>query len=134
VHDFIFSDNTTTPPADLRNPPDPNFLNPRIQITGLVLMMIAVIFSIFCAAWTFWFRLHRIVTASQPIFLYLLCFGCCLFSLAIVFISFDERSGFTRNQLGTNCMASVWFLCLGHLLIYGALFTKVRRVGQCIWC
>jgi len=92
--------------------------------------MIAVIFSIFCAAWTFWFRLHRIVTASQPIFLYLLCFGCCLFSLAIVFISFDERSGFTRNQLGTNCMASVWFLCLGHLLIYGALFTKLWRINK----
>jgi len=128
VHDFVFNNNTTKPPADLQ--PDENCISPYAQIAGLVLMMIAIMFSFFCAAWTFWFRLHRIVTASQPIFLYLLCFGCCLFSLAIFFISFDESSGFTIDQLGTNCMASVWFLCLGHLLIYGALFTKLWRINK----
>jgi len=105
-------------------------LNSSAMTFGIVLMLIAVIFSICCGAWVFWFRLHRIVTASQPIFLYLLCFGCGLFSLSIFFISFDEGSGYIPDHLGVYCMASIWCVCLGHLLIYGALFTKLWRINK----
>lgn len=56
--------------------------------------------------------------------------GVAYFRCRFFFISFDEGSGYTKDRLGVYCMASIWCVCLGHLLIYGALFTKLWRINK----
>eukprot|EP00466_Bigelowiella_natans_P006631 jgi/Bigna1/84266/fgenesh1_pg.128_\ len=102
------------------------------QYFCIVLVAIAVAISLFCAAWTYQNRELKIVVASQPIFLYILCLGCGVSSIAILFVGLDDdpNYGISARNLDFTCNAFLWVHTLGFNLTISALFTKMFRVKQ----
>jgi gamma-aminobutyric acid type B receptor len=89
-----------------------------------------MLFALATVVWVFIHRKHKVLTAAQPYFLYLLCFGAIVEASAILPISFDESYGWSTEQLSSACMATPWLLSLGFIVTYGALFAKLWRVNR----
>jgi hypothetical protein len=126
---FVFADGTTTGPP-LRSMPEQNYLSPGLQIMGLTLMSTAIFLAILSMLWVFIQRNHRVLLASQPIFLYIISFGCIVQASTIFVLSFDESFGWSEEALSAACMAIPWLYTLGHIFIYGALACKLYRVNK----
>lgn len=127
---FVYSDGRTVPPDLLRDQPEQNYLSRGLKILGLTLMSLSIFLAIVSAIWVCACRKHRVLKASQPYFLYLVCFGAVVQSSAVLTISFDESYSKSQDQLSKACMATPWLLALGHTIIYGSLFTKMWRVHE----
>ena len=127
---FVYADGTNSPPALLRDEADMNFLSPSIRAFGLTLMAIGLVSVFLCTLWVYLYQDHSVVIAAQPLLLYSLCLGSTMVTLAILMSSYDESYIDDEETLSRLCNASVWLDSLGHMIAYGALFTKVRST----WC
>jgi hypothetical protein len=127
---FIFSDGTTDEPMPLRTTYDAHYLSNGIQMAGFVLAALALMLVIASGIWVFLLRQTRLVKASQPTFLYLLCFGAALVAPSVVFISFDEDKGVSEQVLSSLCSAFPWCFVIGFLTMYCALFCKLWRLNK----
>jgi len=129
LDDFVFRDGTTTGPL-LRSTPDQNYLPASLRAFGLALMGISILASVLTSLWVYKKRKHRVLRASQPLFLHLICFGTLLQGASILTISFDESTGWSSKGLDMACMATPWLLVLGFIIVYGSLWTKMNRVNN----
>jgi gamma-aminobutyric acid type B receptor len=127
---IIYADGRDVPPDLLRKEPEQNHLTPGVRAVGFALMGIAILTAVAAVVWVFLHRKHRIVVAAQPYFLYELCGGAIISASTIFAISFDESYGWSDQQLGRACMATPWLLSLGHIITYGALFSKLWRINK----
>jgi 7 transmembrane sweet-taste receptor of 3 GCPR/Receptor family ligand binding region len=127
---FIFADGRDVPPLLLRDTPNQNYLSASVRIMGLVLMGLVMVPALVFGTWTYVRRKHRLVIASQPIFLHVLCFGAIVFAHAIVTVSLDESFGFTQEDLNRACQTTPWLVSVGHTIMNGAIFSKLSRVHQ----
>jgi len=130
LQEIIYRDGRTIPPDLLRDAPEQNFLTPALQVTGLTMMACAIFSALLCAAWIYICREHRILKASQPPFLIVVCFGTLLQASTIFPLSFDESDGWSDQSLDRKCMAVPWLFALGTMLVYGALFAKLWRLDR----
>jgi hypothetical protein len=130
VFGTIYADGRAVPPDLLRDEPEQNYLSRGLQIFGFILLGIAWLLATVSAIWVYTYRKHRIVKAAQPYFLYVICLGASVSVSGILMISFDESNGCTEEQLGRACMATPWLACLGHIITYGALFSKLWRINR----
>lgn len=128
--DFIFYDGTPNEPMPRRKTFKPNYLSSGVQITGLILCGLAFLLSFLSGFWVFAYRQKKIVKASQPEFLYLLCFGAALVGITSVFSSFDEEKGISEEQLSKFCQVSPFLFVIGYLAMYCALFSKLWRLSR----
>jgi len=106
--EFIFYDGSTTEPLPKRAVFDGNFHSKSVQVAGLFISSLAVFLAIASAIWIYINRKERAVTASQPEFLYALCFGAALVAASLIFVSFDESDGFSESCLSSMCAAFPW--------------------------
>lgn len=123
---FVYADGTTNPPELLRDEPEMNYLSPSARVFGLALAAVALGLVFICALWVYFYRNHTVVIAAQPLLLYSLCLGSTMLTLAIIMSSFDESHGPDEDTLSRMCNANLWLDSLGHIIAFGALFTKVR--------
>jgi hypothetical protein len=136
VKEFVYSDNSTVPPAQL--PPvqvDYHHISSPVRAICLSLAGLAML-----TACTFWFYFgylhsdHRVVRASQPVFLGMICFGCILLASTIIPLSFDDSNA---SGIGTDaaCIFRYWLCPIGFCIIFSALFSKLWRVNRvsCQW-
>jgi hypothetical protein len=130
VAPFIFADGSFTAPVLLRETPEQNYLSSGLRIFGFCMCGVAVLLVLTSAVWVHINRKERIVRAAQPFFLYVIHAGSFLLCWAIVTISFDESYGTSVEMLGRLCTITPWIVTLGIIFIYGALFAKVRTVGE----
>jgi hypothetical protein len=122
---YRYADGTTRAPILLRDIPTQNYLPFGAKIFGFLLLGVALAMCLCHAIWIFVNRKHRVLTASQPIFLYQLCFGSALVVASILPISFDESSGWSESQLSAGCKTIPWLIMMGHVIQYMAIFSKV---------
>lgn len=122
---FVYADGTEEPPALLRDEPEQNFLKSSSRIFGLVLLGIAWSVCIGNTVWIAVNRKHRVLTASQPLFLYQLALGSAVVVAAIFPLSFDESYGWSEEMLASACTSLPWLIVTGHVMQYMALFAKV---------
>lgn len=127
---LTYANGLTTPPELLRDAPEQNYLSKGFQIFGLALMAINVTSALACLVWVLLHWNCRVVRAAQPYFLVLLLLGAAVSSLCILGHSFDENSGFSTETLDKLCMMGPWLATVGHLVTYGALFTKLWRINK----
>jgi gamma-aminobutyric acid type B receptor len=127
---FVYRDDRTVPPDLLRDTPEQNYLSQGLRVFGLTLMSFAMFLAVVCFLWIYWKREHHVLRASQPHFLYVICFGAFAQAWAIFTISFDESEGWTPSQLSKACMATPWLVSLGHIIVHGTLFAKMWRVHK----
>mmetsp|Transcript_35376 Transcript_35376/g.77559 ORF Transcript_35376/g.77559 Transcript_35376/m.77559 type:complete len:920 (-) Transcript_35376:49-2808(-) len=134
---FIYSGNTgdelgstTIPPRDL---PPPNttlvHLSPAAKGVAFSLCALGLLASTFCFAFTMSKRRHRIIRASQPEFLALVCAGCFLMASAIIPLSIDNTVA-SDHGCSIACMARFWLVSCGFCLTFSALFSKLWRINR----
>ena len=75
--------------------------------------------------WTFINKDKKIVKASQPFFLYLICLGCFISSCTIIPLMIDDRE---VDDPSASCMSFPWLYGIGFALTFSSLFAKIIRV------
>merc|ERR1711865_538965 len=99
---FVFNDGTTQPPPeiqqwDLQTSPYLT-LGYGVKVVGSILTIIPVFLALACALWTYRNRENRIVCASQPFFLYLICGGTIILAFSIIPYLFDLNGSFSQGE------------------------------------
>lgn len=111
-------------------PVDYNYLT-NIRPAGLTMCALALALALVCGVWTQLHRKHRVVLASQPFFLRLICIGCFIMASAIIPLSIDDSIA-SNEGCSKSCMAFPWLLSIGFTTTFAALFSKVWRLNQVI--
>jgi hypothetical protein len=114
----------------LRYSASQNFLTVGVRFVGLFFMSCAIFLSIVAALWVFLCGESRVVRASQPFFLFLICLGTAIESSTVFLISVDESYGWSQDGLSAACVGLPWFFVTAHIMVYGALATKLWRVHR----
>ena len=128
--DFLFFDGTSDPPMTLRTVFEENYLPRSLMIFGLVMMSIALLIALGSGIWVIRNRRRSIVRAAQPEFIHCICIGSSLVALSIIFISFDESYGWSKDQLSAACATFPWLFVVGYLVMYCAVYCKLLRVRK----
>mmetsp|Transcript_5779 Transcript_5779/g.14431 ORF Transcript_5779/g.14431 Transcript_5779/m.14431 type:complete len:1212 (-) Transcript_5779:165-3800(-) len=137
---FLFADGTPLPPKLLRDPPEQNYLSFGWRVAGLTLMSISIFLTVLVTCLVIYYQFESIICHNQPFFLYIILLGTALLTFSIFFLSFDEAAlGLAPEDpkpefLDTACAFFPWFLSLGVILIYGALFMKLWRINRVLQC
>jgi hypothetical protein len=127
-NDFIFADNTTTPPASLPEVDlDFNYIGHAARACGYVLMAIAMLLSIISLLWLVYYRDEAVVNSSQPICLMMVSAGAFIMASTIIPLSLEETI-VDETGLDKACMAGPWLYVMGTCVALSALLAKTRGV------
>ena len=105
-----------------------NYLG-NITILGYTAFLVVGILSIGFGAWTFANRKKRVIMASQPMFLYLICAGVFIFASSIIALGIDDEDHSLRG-CDIACMFAPWLVSVGFVLTFSALFSKTWRINK----
>jgi len=100
-----------------------------LSIFGFLLSAMTMATSVACAIWVMLKSSCVIIRASQPFFLYLVCFGTFIMGASLIPLSIDDSLASTR-VCDAACMAFPWTLALGFSITFAALFSKVWRINR----
>ena len=78
-----------------------------------------------------WVKFHcqvRLVSASQPPFLIMICFGMFVMALIILFLGIDDEIA-TVRMCDFACMAGPWLIALGFTFTFSASLSKIWRIN-----
>mmetsp|Transcript_29715 Transcript_29715/g.52156 ORF Transcript_29715/g.52156 Transcript_29715/m.52156 type:complete len:809 (-) Transcript_29715:304-2730(-) len=114
-------------PQSCRPDENYNYLPTFVSIMGTTVFSINVLTATLCAIWVFVNRKEKVVLASQPDFLYLVCLGCLISSVPLLFIGRDDQH-YSSTTLTNMCQATVWFYSVGFALSITSLMAKTMRV------
>jgi len=112
-----------------------NYLSPGMRAGGLVMCVLVLLQALGFSAWTLKLArmsgpASRVVKASQPLFLYIICAGAFIMGLSIIPLSVDSGTcGESGAGCDVACASFPWLLCLGFTAIFSALFTKTHRIN-----
>mmetsp|Transcript_11900 Transcript_11900/g.17898 ORF Transcript_11900/g.17898 Transcript_11900/m.17898 type:complete len:949 (+) Transcript_11900:121-2967(+) len=100
-----------------------------LRYSGWALSGIAIICSLYFALWTFKNRNVRVVRASQPSFLIMVCVGVFIMSTSIIPMGFDDV---IASQEGNDiaCAVQPWLYSVGFVIAFSALFSKTWRINK----
>ena len=127
---FVYADGSATPLDDLPDVGlDPNYLGSGWRVSGWAMCGLTIILALTFASWTRTKSDNHIVTASQPFFLYLICFGIVIFASSIIPLGFDEEIA-TADGCTIACNGFIWLISIGFCVTFSALFTKTQRVNM----
>ena len=71
-------------------------------------------------------------TASQPVFLYLICAGTCVMASSVFTLGIEDDIA-SVDVAGASCIATYWLYSLGFTAVISALFSKMWMLGQVSW-
>lgn len=124
----IFSDGTATIPLDLPLVAEnKNFIGIRLRVAGLCMASFVVLLSLGFFVWTTIRQNERIIKASQPIFLHLVCLGTALMGASIALVSWDDE---TIDGMDGLCVTFPFLLSLGWCISFSAIFSKTLRINM----
>ena len=106
-----------------------NWISTPIRAVGLTLMVVVISTSMGFGLWTYLLRKNKVVRASQPMFLYIICAGTIVLALAILPLSIDDRIASFR-ACNATCMSLPWLLSVGFSVTFSALFSKTWRIHK----
>lgn len=129
---FVYADNTSVAPDEL--PPPKEEMNQITRVyrsIGLFMGCLAMFLSLACLVTTIVMRQDRVIKASQPIFLVMICVGTFLLAATIIPLSIDD--GIASEQGCNNaCMSTPWLFFIGFVVTFSALFAKTWRINQLV--
>jgi len=102
---------------------------PWIRWVALGLMAIILVTSFGFAVWTCRHWNGRVVRASQPHFLFLICLGFAIAALAILPISLEHWG---VHQPDSVCNSMWWLMILGYGIAFSTLFAKTYRINRIV--
>ena len=119
----------------------------NLRYIGYVFFTISSIASIGTLLWTMKHSKVRVVTASQPLFLYMISIGILILSATIIPLSFDDGGHLYdyRGNLDLSltsqeeadgihniaiCMSIPWLALVGFAITFSSLFAKTWRINR----
>ena len=130
VAQFLYNGVSEVAPLDSPVPDtDYNYLGTGLRAAGLTLCAIALAASLGWMIWTKHFEKEKVVKASQPIFLGIICAGTALLAAAIIPMSVDDEVA-SPEGCSMACMSIPYLLCIGFTLVFAALLAKLMRVRK----
>jgi len=131
---YVYNDGTTNTPKGIPIPTvEQNLVHPWVRVVTLMMFVFAILLSVGFAVWAYVFRETRVVKASQPFFLYLICIGCFIMTSSIITFQIDEQVAAMDDDLNgcsVACNAMVWQGYIGFAVVFSSIFTKTRRVNK----
>jgi hypothetical protein len=129
--DFVFADGSTTPPSQIPAlDADHHYISTPVRAVVLTLsamaMALSIGFFIYCCLWH---KHHRVIRASQPLFLGMICAGTLLMASSIIPASIDDSIASPKG-CGSACIAQFWLFPIGFCLVFAALFSKLWRINK----
>jgi len=121
---------TATVKLEVMREPDLNQLA-NIRPYGFTLVAVIAATSIGWSIWVFANNQHRVVRASQEIFLYMICTGILVMGLSIIPMGIDD-SLVTTEGCDKACMAVPWLLATGFSITFASLYSKIWRINQIV--
>jgi len=109
-------------------PHDYNYIG-NMRYYGWTIASIAVVLSLVMGIWVLKNRSNRIVRASQPIFLGLICLGSFLMAAGIYPLNIDDENTSDRG-CSIACMATPWFIGCGFSVSFSSLLAKTIRINR----
>ena len=102
-----------------------------VRIFSMVMGAIVIACSLGFMGWVICYRRTRVVRASQPVFLALICVGTAAIGAAIIPLGVDDG---VTNARGASvaCMAWAWLVPCGFSISFSALFSKLWRLNRLI--
>ena len=100
----------------------------NVRWVGFSLAALVIIVSLGFAIWVNLHRQVRVVRASQPPFLIMICFGTFIMALSLFPLGIDDEIA-TVQMCDVACMAGPWLIALGFTFTFSALFSKIWRIN-----
>ncbi|CAJ1924550.1 unnamed protein product [Cylindrotheca closterium] len=89
----------------------------------------ACLLSIAFAIWVYVNLDQRVVKASQPLFLWLVCAGAFIMASSIFPFGIEDDIVSYRGA-SISCMSSMWLYALGFVMMVSALYSKIWRINR----
>jgi len=94
-----------------------------------ILACLSCLGSMFSALWVWTYQQERVIRASQPVFLYLICAGT--FVMATSVFTFGIEDDIASDEISSAaCMANYWLYALGFTAVISAVFSKMWMLGK----
>ena len=107
-----------------------NYLG-NLRFMGISLFAVIAFLAGSFATWTCRMSNVRVVVASQPQFLLLICLGAIVCGGALIPLSLDDSDPkFEGTRADRACQSIPWLASLGFTLMFSALFSKTWRINQ----
>jgi len=103
-----------------------------IRPAGWTLLALSAGLAVYFCAWTFKNRNHRILRASQPMFMQLICLGVFIMALTIIPLSIDDSIA-SPEGCSIACMAIPWLCAIGFSVTFTALLGKLWRIHKVMY-
>jgi len=107
---------------------DDNYLG-KLVILGYVYFTIVALVVLGCGVWLVVNRKQRVVYASQPPFLCMVCVGALVLGSTILPLTVNTQR-YTEHESDAACMAIPWLFSIGFTTTFAALFSKLWRVNR----
>jgi hypothetical protein len=109
-------------------------LHVGVEVVVLMLTGLSMIMSIGFATWTFINRrTSRVVMASQPFFLYMICLGVFILSTATISFSAIREERYENEEMHSlECNFRIWLYVIGSSIVLSALEAKLARINKIV--
>ena len=109
---------------------DHNYIE-KLAILGYVSFFMIVGTSLYFMIWTNINRTSKVVLASQPFFLDMICVGTLVMGSTIIPLSISMNEGkYGKSACNRSCKVIAWTFYLGFIIIFSALYSKLRRINR----
>ncbi len=126
---FVFNDGSINIPSDIPLLSlEDHMLHIGVRIIVLALCGLVLLLAVGLICWTHRHRLSRVVLASQPFFLHIICMGAIVMACTIIPVSIDHGLA-TLDGCSIACISIPWLGSIGLSMIVSALFTKTHRIN-----
>jgi len=94
-----------------------------------ILAALSCLISVYFALWVWTYEQKRVIRASQPVFLYLICAGTFVMASSVFTLGIEDDIA-SDELTSATCMASYWLYSLGFTAVISALFSKMWMLGK----
>lgn len=127
---FVYQGGNVSIPPDLPPPVvSINEVNAWIRVAVYALVATVLAATVGFAIWTYRHRQCRVVKASQPFFLLLLCVGVALMGCSMIPLVVKENE---VEDLDLNCNSFAWLVTMGFGITFSTLFAKTYRINTIV--
>ena len=95
----------------------------NLAILGYVMFGLIAASALGLAAWTYAKRSKRIVRASQPMFLGMICVGVLIMVSTLIPLTVDDQY-YSQKATNIACVSLPWCMSIGFTTTFAALFSK----------
>jgi hypothetical protein len=131
--DYTFAggnSSSTLPPIDIPPPAiEEEIVSTGVRVALLVMCGLILFQAVGFGCWTARYRKSRVVLASQPFFLYTICFGILIFGSTMIPLSLDHGA-LELPGCQMACTSTVWLFTLGISITLSAFVAKTHRINR----